>query len=184
MTPTDHTDDAPIWDCRWPDPVALKVSATRILRTLPENDPAINRKLTITVEMELNDDYSGEVRALLVTPWAVERIHWHSPTQGTTPPIRFAMPLEQDADHRVAAGQGVLLELEGGELVPVVTAWEPETGHYFVETLLHHTQEFDTAQTALEVALGKPMSTPPKRSISATMNRSVSRRGLLKFWRS
>ncbi|MBF0271264.1 MAG: hypothetical protein HQL98_04175 [Magnetococcales bacterium] len=183
----DHPHDTqatpPVWDCRWPDPVALKVSATRILRDLPEESPELNRNLAITVEMELNDDYSGEIRALMVTPWAVERIHWHSSHQGSEPPIRHAMGLETDDTGRVAAGQGVLLELEGGKLVPVVIAWEPETGHYFVETLMHHTQGYDTARSALEAALGKAPDPSATQSISSTMNRSVSRRGLLKFWR-
>ncbi|MBF0614449.1 MAG: hypothetical protein G8237_04190 [Magnetococcales bacterium] len=177
-------ESGPVWDCRWPDPVALKVSATRILRNLPEKSPELNRNLAITVEMELNDDYSGDVRALLVTPWAVERIYWHSPTRGNDPPIRHAMALEADGAGRVAAGQGVLLELEDRQLVPVVTAWEPETGHYFVETLLHHTQGFDTAQSALDRALGKPLTRPTRQSVSSTMQRNVSRRGLLKFWNS
>ncbi|MBF0627530.1 MAG: hypothetical protein HQL91_04840 [Magnetococcales bacterium] len=180
----DVVPEGAVWDCRWPDPVALKVSATRILRTLPENDPALNRRLAITVEMELNDDYSGEIRALLVTPWAVERIHWHTPGLGSIPRIRHAMDLEVDDAGRVAAGQGVLLECDDGRLVPVVIAWEPETGHYFVEALLHHTEGLATAREALDVALGKPLPQPVRQSVSSSMNRTVSRRGLLKFWRS
>ncbi|MBF0341190.1 MAG: hypothetical protein HQL95_09560 [Magnetococcales bacterium] len=175
----------PVWDCRWPDPVAIKVSATRILRTLPEDSPELNPRLAITVEMEMSEDLHGEVTALLVTPWAVERIHWHPAHLGVDPPVRHAIPLEVNASGRVAAGQGVLLELDGGNrLLPVVIAWEPETGHYFVETLLHHTQGYDTARSALDAALGKPLSRPVTQSITSTMHREVSRRGLLKFWRS
>ncbi|MBF0163129.1 MAG: hypothetical protein HQM01_01280 [Magnetococcales bacterium] len=176
--------EEPVWDCRWPDPVALKVSATRILRQMPEKSPELNHNLIITVEMELNDDFTGEFRALLVTPWAVERIFWHSPTLGTAPPVKHAMRLETDESGRVAAGQGVLLEVEVDRLVPVVIAWEPETGHYFVETLLHHTQGFDTAQSALDTALGRTQARMGPQSVTAVMNRTVSRRGLLKFWGS
>ncbi|MBF0261437.1 MAG: hypothetical protein HQL97_06380 [Magnetococcales bacterium] len=178
----DHQAEDPVWDCRWPDPVALKVSATRILRQMPEKSPELNHNLIITVEMELNDDFTGEFRALLVTPWAVERIFWHSPTLGTAPPVKHAMSLDADESGRVAAGQGVLLEVEVDRLVPVVIAWEPETGHYFVETLLHHTQGFDTAQSALDTALGRTQARMGPQSVTAVMNRTVSRRGLLKFW--
>ncbi|MBF0294521.1 MAG: hypothetical protein HQL96_04970 [Magnetococcales bacterium] len=173
----------PVWDCRWPDPVALRVSAERILRGLPMDDPGINRRLTITVNPESDDNPAGVASALLVTPWAVERVWWHSASRGEVPPIRHAFVLDADGAGRVAAGQGVLLDLGENRLVPVVVAWEPETGHYFVETLLHHTEGFDSAPEALAVALGAPPSPSPRLSITATFNKAVSRRGLLGFWR-
>ncbi|MBF0427931.1 MAG: hypothetical protein HQL94_03345 [Magnetococcales bacterium] len=180
-SPTDRESPPPLWDCRWPDPVALQVSATRILRDLPADDPAINRRLAITVTME--NGPNGLLQALLVTPWAVERIYWHNPATGSNPPIRHAISLEQDSSGHVSSGQGVLFEAGENRLVPVVIAWEPETGHYFVETLLHCTQEFDTSPAALAAALGEPLTNPPQNSLTSAMNLKVSRRKLLGFWR-
>lgn len=180
----DTDPSAPIWDCRWPDPVALRVSAERILRDLPADDPNLNRCLTITVDMDLPNTLSiWAIQTLMVTPWAVERIYWHNPSSSHLPPIQYAISLEKESSGRVAAGQGVLLEVSEKRLVPVVIAWEPETGHYFVETLLHCTLEFDTAQAALAAALGEPPESLPTLSIASTLNKEVSRRNLLGFWR-
>lgn len=173
----------PVWDCRWPDPVALRVCSERILREFSPEDPSINPRLGIQVELESGEATHLVTRALLVTPWAVERVYWHNPALGGEPPVRFAVALERDeTTGRVAAGQGVLLEVGAGRLAPVVIAWEPETGHTFVETLLHQTQEFDTPRAALAAALGEP-EVPGRQSVTSTLNREVSRRGLLGFWR-
>lgn len=179
--PTPPPSTPPRWDCRWPDPIALKVAADRILRGRPPEDPAINRKLTIRVQVEPPEDANAPIRAILITPWGVERVYWSNPTQGE-PPIQHAAPLEMDAEGRVSAGIGLLLESEGSH-IPVLTAWEPEVGHHFVETLLHSVQNFSTVEEAMTTALGNALPYTPKRSITDHLNRTVSRRNLLGFFR-
>ncbi len=167
----------PRWECRWPDPIALTVASERILQGRPPEDPNLNRRLSIRVQMDPPNHPTAPMRALLVTPWAVERVYWHNPAQ-PNPPLRHATPLTRDAEGRVAAGLGVLLEyLE--ELIPVLTAWEPEVGHHFVETLLPSVEGFGSVDEAIAIALGRKPTYPLKRSVTDQLNLSVSRRNLL-----
>ncbi len=172
---------APIWDCRWPDTMALQVATERILNGLPADEPRFNRRLPITVRLDPSPHTHDPTRALLIAPWGVERIYW-TPADRGPPPILHVAELETDAEGRVAAGIGVLLETEERQ-VPVVTAWEPETGHYFLETLLHSVWDFDDVETALATALGRKPPPPPKTSLSGHLNRTLSRRSLLGFGR-
>lgn len=173
------SEQKPIWDCRWPDPVGLKVAADRTLRNYSPDDPGLNHRLGIRVQMDLPKEADGPVRAILVSPWAVERIHWCNPSRGD-PPILHASPLELDSDGRVQAGIGVLLECQGRR-IPVLTAWEPELGHHFIETLLHTVRDFSSPEEAIATALGHQETPLPKRSVSDHMNRKVSRRSLFGF---
>lgn len=166
------------WDCRWPDPVALKVATDRLLAGLSPDDPSLNRALGVTVRMEPPDDPNDPVSALLVSPWAVERVFWHRVQTGSPPPLIHVAELELDAHGRVAAGQGVILETRE-RTVPVVIGWEPETGHHFVHTLLHRVSDIDTADAAINEALGIHPLAPTHRSISGHMQKKVSRRGLI-----
>lgn len=165
------------WDCRWPDPVALKVATDRILAGRPEDDPDLNRRLQVTVRMEGPGQDGDPVSAILVTPWAVERVFWHF--NGSIPAIRYASELEYDLQGRVAPGQGVILETSE-RTYPVVIAWEPETGHHFVQTLVHQVHEFSTVDAAVQAALvgKKPRGGMTQASVAATLDREVSRRGL------
>ncbi|MBF0582824.1 MAG: hypothetical protein HQL80_01170 [Magnetococcales bacterium] len=175
------SENPPHWDWRWPDPVALKVAAERILQSRDPDDPTLNRRLSIRIQMDIPDSDGIPVRALMVTPWAVERIYWNSSTQHK-PPIRHAFPLTADAQGRVAAGQGVILEF-ADTLVPVLTAWEPELGHHWVETLLPSVLGIHSVEEAVALALGKKPLSPPKRSVSDHLSLSVSRRKLLGIFR-
>lgn len=170
-----------IWDCRWPDPVALQVASNRILHSRSPEDPAINRNLSIHVHIDPPKDPNTPIRAILVSPWGVERIYWSNPTL-ESPPIQHATPLEVDANGRVACGIGLLLEYEDRP-IPVLTAWEPEVGHHFVETLLHSVQNFSTVTEAMAAALGDSLPHTPKRSVADRLNRNVSRRDLLELFR-
>ena len=118
---------------------------------------------------------------MLVTPWRVERVYWSNPTLGD-PPVQHAAPLEVDAAGRVVAGLGLLLKSEG-ERIPVLTAWEPEVGHHFVETLLHSVHDFSTAEEAINAALGNKGKLHPKRSVADHLNKKVSRRNFLGIFR-
>lgn len=171
----------PHWDCRWPDPVALTVATERILQSRPQTDPNLNRRLSIRVQMDLPDDPSVPIRALLVSPWAVERIYWNNPAQHH-PPIRHALPLTADAQGRVAAGIGVILEFVE-QLIPVLTAWEPEVGHHLVETLLPSVQDISSVEEAIAIALGQPHRYPPKQSLTDHLSHTVSRRNLIGLFR-
>lgn len=166
----------PYWDCRWPDPVALQVASERILQSRAPDDPNLNRRLTIRVQMVPPELPTEPTRALLVTPWAVERIYWHNTAQAD-PPVRHAAPLTPDAEGRVAAGLGVILEYATLR-VPVLTAWEPEVGHHFVETLLPSVRDCLSGDEALAIALGQKPLYPPKRSVTDHLTRPVSRRSL------
>ncbi|MBF0095899.1 MAG: hypothetical protein HQM04_03590 [Magnetococcales bacterium] len=174
-------DDPPRWECRWPDPVALKVASERILQSRPHDDPQLNRRLPIRVQMEDGSPSNPLISALLVTPWAVERIFWSHPGL-PTPPIRHAMPLTADSHGRVATGQGVLLQTPARQ-IPVLTAWEPEVGHHFIEILLTSTHDIDNPEEAMAIALGKKPPTPPKQSLGDHLNKSISRRNLLGLFR-
>lgn len=177
-TPEAASGNSP-WDCRWPDPIALQVAAQRILEGLPPERPGLNRRLAITVRLEVAPGDPGRPRALLVTPWAVERVHW-APPGSTDPPLRSAYTPARDANGRIAAGQGMLLEGEGG-MIPVVVAWHPETGHYFVERLIPSVLPFDTREEALAAVAhtGAAAARPAHRTLEGTLERPTSRRGLL-----
>lgn len=170
--------EARCWDCRWPDPVALKVATDRILSSRPLDDPGLNRILGVFVRMEPPNDAGGPVSAILVTPWAVERIYWHHYQPNTTPPITHAAKLELDGAGRVAAGQGVLFQTKERTL-PVIIGWEPETGHYFIETLLHQVYDYRSANDAINAALGVRPISLGKKSLDDRLNDKVSRRGIL-----
>ncbi|MBF0136728.1 MAG: hypothetical protein H7833_03320 [Magnetococcus sp. DMHC-1] len=183
-------DHAPVWEFRWPDPVAIQVASERILRELRTRASAdgteltsLNLRLPVMVRMESTAGAEELARALLLTPWGVERIYWHPHGQEQSSIIESAFPLEADTEGRVAKGQGVLLRVAGSPR-PVLIGWEPETGHYFVETLLHSVQEFDTIEEAFNMAQGvRPLRKPKMPTISDQMQRQVSRRQLLGFWR-
>lgn len=169
----------PLWDCRWPDPVALQVAAERLLQQRDPEDPGLNRKVSVLVRPDPPEGPDEVVSVLLASPWAVERIYWSAPP-GQPPPILHAAPLDVDQEGRVAAGQGVMLELER-RTVPVLIAWEPETGHHFVETLCHSVRDFHSSEEALQaVQDDRP---PPifKKSLSQHMEKKISRRGLFGF---
>ncbi|MEO5364086.1 MAG: hypothetical protein H7838_10760 [Magnetococcus sp. DMHC-8] len=175
------TTQPPRWECRWPDPVALQVASERILRGRPTTDPQLNRRLPIRVQMEPVDHPTAPTRALLVTPWAVERVYWHNPTQ-PTPPLRYIGQLTSDEEGRVAAGIGVILEYLD-QRIPVLTAWEPEVGHHFVEILPVSVLGVNSVEEAVAVALGRQPATPPKRSVTDHLNLTVSRRNLFGVFR-
>ncbi|MBF0624141.1 MAG: hypothetical protein HQL82_04980 [Magnetococcales bacterium] len=177
-------DESPRWDCRWPDPVALKVAMERFLLELGTNPDAVgdlHPTMPILVRMETDVGAAGMTTALLVTPWGVERVYWHRRDQGA-PPVESAIPLDGDAQGLVDKDQGVLLAL-GDRLQPALTAWEPETGHYFVETLLHSVRDLNTAEQALAVATGLQPPPPPGRSLTGHMQQPVSRRDLFDLFR-
>ncbi|MBF0124067.1 MAG: hypothetical protein HQL60_01870 [Magnetococcales bacterium] len=153
------------WDFRWPDPVALRVASERILDALPDG-VKLNRRIVITVRLE-DASRSGVVTsALLATPWAVERVYWKSPTWTEPMPVASALPLETDETGRVTAKQGLVLTLQQRR-IPILTAWEPETGHYFVEPLIAPVLEFEHAEAALAAVAGvNPLSQPLQKPIS------------------
>ncbi|MEO5377603.1 MAG: hypothetical protein H7832_07460 [Magnetococcus sp. DMHC-6] len=168
------------WDCRWPDPVALQVAAERVLATLSPNHPDINPQLW--VQARLTPPRDELPSAILITPWAVERIYWHLP--GTLPSIQSATPLQVDEAGRVAKGQGVILR--GKEkTIPVLIAWEPETGHHFVQTILHQVTHLNSNESAMAAALAQenPGIHVP-RSVSSRLEQPMDRRGLFRLFRS
>ncbi|MBF0447339.1 MAG: hypothetical protein HQL67_03975 [Magnetococcales bacterium] len=169
---------APVWECRWPDPVAIKVATDRILAQRSPDDPALNRKIQVIVRPDPPGLADQPNSALLVTPWGVERIYWSPPQQ--RPAIIHAAPLELDETGRVQAGQGVLLK-SGETTIPVLVAWEPETGHHFVETLLHSVRDYDSAQQAIAAIEGTEPTPDKKKSLSQHMEKKISRRGLFGF---
>lgn len=171
----------PIWDCRWPDPVALKVASDRLLRNRSLEDTALNRKMNIRVQIEPPKDSETPIRAILVTPWGVERVYWSNPTL-ESPEVKHAVPLELDDEGRVEAGIGLLLNDEGRQ-VPVLTAWEPEVGHHFIETLLHSVKNFSSADEAIATALGEKAPPSAQRSVMDHLNHKVRRRDLLEIFR-
>ena len=176
MNPPQSGQEA-LWDCRWPDAIALRVATERLLLARGESDPALNQNLPIRVHMDPPENPEDPMRAILVTPWAVERIYWSNPAKGP-PPIRHAAALERDQTGRAATGQGVLLETEERQ-IPVQIAWEPETGHHFVETVLHSVRDFDTPDEAIATALGTQPPPKTKQSLSNHLQKKMSRRRLL-----
>ena len=178
---TDDPTPGPRWDCRWPDAMALQVACDRILSDRSPDDPALNRRLPVTVRMDPLPHADDPVRAVLVTPWGVEYVYWPH-TGRASPDVLHAVELETDAEGRVASGIGLLLETRQRQ-IPVVTVWEPETGHYFVETLLHSVRDFNSVDDALATALGRRPPPAPKTSLSGHLKKTLSRRGLLGFGR-
>ncbi|MBF0153394.1 MAG: hypothetical protein HQL64_06625 [Magnetococcales bacterium] len=184
-----HADSPPRWEFRWPDPVAIQVASERILRETLDQAKAdgveltdFNLRLPVMVRMESSPFTEELAHALLVAPWGVERVYWHPPNQQQSPAIESAYALEADANGNVAKGQGVLLRV-AGNLKPVLIGWEPETGHYFVETLLHSVREFDTAGEVFAMASrAYPLYKPETQTVSSQMQRQVSRRQLFSFW--
>ena len=169
------------WDCRWPDPIALKVASDRTLRARPPQDPALNRRLPIRVHIVPPKSPETAVHAILITPWAVERVYWSNSFE--EPEIQHAAPLILDEAGRVAAGIGLLLKYE--EIwIPVLTAWEPEIGHHFIETLLHSVHPYSTTDEALAASLGNSVAVSRKHSITEQLNQKLSRRNLLGIFRS
>ncbi|MBF0459962.1 MAG: hypothetical protein HQL87_01055 [Magnetococcales bacterium] len=173
------TPHPPRWECRWPDLVALQVATARLLRDRT-TDPSLNPRLGIRVQRDPSDHPQAPIRALLVTPWAVERVYWNNPAR-QNPPVRHTIPLLADAHGRVAAGIGVILEYRATD-IPVRTAWEPETGHYFVETLLPAVQDLGSVEEAIAVALGRKPLYLPKQSLTDHLSLPVNRRHLLGLW--
>lgn len=169
------------WDCRWPDPVAIKVATERLLAELPQDRPDLNLRLPVTVRLETEAITPRLTRALLVTPWAVERIYWSAPAL-PAPPLEVAAPLDKDELDRPCKGQGAILRADDGNR-PVVIAWEPETGHYFVETLLSPLLEFTTPEEAMATATGAAPPPPPRKAMTSHLQTEVSRRGFLRFLR-
>ena len=169
------------WDCRWPDPIALKVATDRILRARPPQDPALNRRLPIRVHIVPPKNPETAIHAILVTPWAVERVYWSNSFE--EPVIQHPLPLRLNDEGKVVAGIGILLKYED-IFIPVLTAWEPEIGHHFIEILLHSVHSFSTTDEALAVALGNSVELSHKHSISDHLNQKVSRRNLLGIFRS
>lgn len=170
------------WDCRWPDPVAVQVANQRLLTTLDPARDDLNTRLPVSVTMEHPPGSMELPSAIVVSPWAVERVYWASPMQrGVDPPLYAAMPLEHNEQGRVKPGQGAVLDTGTGRTAPVVIAWEPETGHYFVETLLRQVSAFVSADEARRAALGLAKGRPP--TMAAQMQRPVSRRSLFDVFR-
>lgn len=170
----------PQWDCRWPDPVALKVATDRLLASRSAEDHHLNRRLGVTVRLESPNDPEDPVSALLVSPWAVERVFWHHNTPGSSPPIMYAFDLELDATGRVVAGQGVIFKTRE-RTWPVVIGWEPEIGHHFVHTLLHQVDHLNSVDEAISEALGVHHLAASKRSLSDHLQKKVSRRSMFGF---
>ncbi|MEG3638423.1 hypothetical protein [Magnetococcus sp. PR-3] len=180
-----HDQDPPMWDCRWPDPVALKVANDRIAHSLDSARPGINAALEVMVELESAARDDGLASALLVTPWAIERVYWLGPGQ-INPPIQSAVPLEGDHSGRVAGGQGALLETGSGTK-PVIIGWEAETGHHFVETIIREVQNYLNSMDAMAAAkaVGSTAPNPKiKKSMTTHLEKPVSRRGLFNMFRS
>jgi hypothetical protein len=169
---------ASLWDCRWPDPVAIQVAADRILASRSQDDPALNRKLRVYVRPDPPGLVEDPISALLITPWAAERVYWNQPEQ--TPGIIHAAPLEVNDQGRVAVGQGVMLETSK-RTVPVLIAWEPETGHHFIETLLHSVRDYDSAEHVIAALDGEEKVPTAKKSLTQHLDKKVSRRGLFSF---
>nr|CRH08082.1 Protein of unknown function [Candidatus Magnetococcus massalia] len=176
--------EEPIWSCRWPDPVALKVANDRLLEGMDPERPGLNGRLEVMVRMESMSRDDGLASGILVTPWAVERVYWLA-TGGEHPPIQSAFPLEPNEEGLIAGGQGVILETSDGP-TPVVIALEPETGHHFIQSLQHDVMNYLNSEDALAGALGMGGHEPPprpKKSVTSHMERKVSRRGLFDLFR-
>ncbi len=175
---------AEAWRFRWPDPVAIQVAHNRILDGLDPDAPELNPRVSVMVHMEPPSDDEDLARAILVTPWGVERIYWGE--EGQAPPIHTAYPLEVDRETGlVVAGQGLLLKTDGRR-VPVTVGLEPETGHYFSQRLLHSVAGMTSAHDALQAAMGRSSTSEradERRSVSGHLERPVSRRGLLGLFR-
>ncbi|MBF0188458.1 MAG: hypothetical protein HQL50_11100, partial [Magnetococcales bacterium] len=171
------------WDCRWPDPVAMQVAHDRIRLTLDPDRPDLNMRLPTTVRMEPAPASESDPlpRALLVTPWAAERVFWGLP-DGSAPPISSAFPLQGDDEGRVDTGQGVVLHADGTD-IPVIIGWEPETGHFFSETLLKPILNYTRADEVLQIALGERPTPTKSKSLSNHLEHQVSRRSLFGFLR-
>jgi hypothetical protein len=169
---------AQIWDCRWPDPVAIQVAAGRILEERPIEDPALNRKLPVFVRPDPPGIPEDPISVLLVTPWGVERVYWNPPER--VPAIIHAAPLEVDEQGLVKSGQGVMLETSK-RTIPVLISWEPEAGHHFIETLLHSVRDYDSPQQAIAAIDGEQPPPPAKKSLTQHMEKKISRRGLFGF---
>lgn len=174
------------WDCRWPDPVALRVASQRILDALHPERTDINRQIVLQVEMEGAPAPGGFPNALLITPWAVERVYW-SPFGQPIPPIRCAQSLTLDPQGRIATGQGVLLLTEPHP-TPVLIAWEPETGHHFIQSLVTDMRPYADGHQAIMAAYAPrhaatPATPTPPEASSPPIARPISRRGLLGFFR-
>ncbi|MBF0158276.1 MAG: hypothetical protein HQL58_02015 [Magnetococcales bacterium] len=172
---------SPSWDFRWPDPVASRVASERLLEAMPPDQAGLNHRIMVTIRLETDGDRDVVTSALLATPWAVERIYWKAPMFEGTMPIASAMPLEADETGRVAAKQGVILTLQQRR-IPVLTAWEPETGHYLVEVLESPVLEYAHAEAALAAVGVNPLSQPP-RHWSQQIQKPVSRRSLITLFR-
>ena len=167
-----------LWDCRWPDPIAIQVAADRILATRPIDDPALNRKMRVYVRPDHPGMPEDPTSAILVTPWAVERVYWNPPEQ--TPALIHVAPLNVDEEGRIAAGQGVMLETST-RTIPVLIAWEPEAGHHFIETLLHSVRDYESPEQAIAAIQGEEPPPSAKKSLSQHMEKQISRRGLFGF---
>lgn len=165
-----------MWDFRWPDPVAMQVAATRLLGD--RQNESLNLGIGIRAQLEGDLAFEECTRGLLVSPWAVERLFWCSPGI-QRPPMQSAYELTINEQGWFAAGQGVILLLE--RQIPVLTAWEYETGHYFVQTLLAPVTSFRSADEAMAAALGTPLAAAP--TLKQTLDQPVSRRHLFAFFR-
>ncbi|MBF0621982.1 MAG: hypothetical protein HQL54_08645 [Magnetococcales bacterium] len=175
--PTEEDIDS--WDCRWPDPVAIQVAADRLAHER-YNETTFNPKISVIVRMEDSGDTSKLISAILITPWAVERIFWNNPAE-PLPFIESAYPLSKDESGLIESGQGCLL-IDETRKIPVTVAWEPEPGHHFIETLLPSVMAFNTAEEAFNAALNRKAPRIPGQSLSAHLKKPVSRRGLLRFF--
>ncbi|MBF0612346.1 MAG: hypothetical protein G8345_12335 [Magnetococcales bacterium] len=182
--------EAGVWDCRWPDPVALRVASERILDGLSGSRTDVNWRIGLQVEMEGVPAPGGFPNALLISPWGVERVYW-SPFGTEAPPIQSAAPLVADDQGRVAAGQGVLLLTEP-KPTPVLIGWEPETGHHFIQSLIGNMLPYEDGHQAMMAAFavekrggswvaastGGVVEEEPSR-----LQKPVSRRGMFGFLR-
>lgn len=166
-----------VWDWRWPDPVALKVAAERLLRALPPSRPDLNPRIPIWVQMlTAVTPEAAWVQAVLLSPWAAEKVYW-PPPGSDMPPIQSAFPLECDDSGRILSGQGVLLTWDRF-VHPVVINWEPETGHYFTESLIQPVERFISLDQLLRAAIGLASPTGPKPTLITRLSQPVSRRRL------
>ncbi|MGN7611308.1 hypothetical protein ACQZV8_04390 [Magnetococcales bacterium HHB-1] len=177
--------DPTLWDCRWPDPVALQVASERILQELPSDHSEVNPRLSVVVQMEPLPTHHEDAppRALLVTPWAVERVYWNPPGHTEAPPIHSAYPLACDEFGQVEKNQGALLEVEEGKRLPVMISWEPETGHTFNQTLIENVHPFLSSEEALRAAIHTADPKKPSQSVSNHLKKTVDRRAFFSLFR-
>jgi hypothetical protein len=187
---------ATAWDCRWPDPVALQVASLRLLdEAVQRHLEGLNPRIQVTVRLLPPADEPWTC-AMLATPWAVEKIYWKAPScLVESLPVRSAFPLALDEHGRVGAGQGVLLvpsSVPDARAIPVLIAWEPETGHYFVESLRRDVAGYRSAGEALAGVLPAPgpehagqagRSGEQGMDWARVLHNPVSRRSLLTFFR-